>query len=509
MDLAEKVGQLFIVPLPGSKLTLGGKRILRRLTPGGVILFSHNFGTAEEARSFITELKGSISPSPLIAIDEEGGPVSRLNAIFPPLPSAMALGATGSEILAYRQGQSTGRLLSFLGVELNFAPVLDLALSHPENGIGVRSFGSNRELVAKLGGSYLKGLHREGVFGVVKHFPGLGESRVDSHHQLPIIKKDREKLISDDIYPFQSILSSPPYPSVMVGHGFYPSLSPEERLPASLCPAVISDLLRGELGVTGLIFTDDLAMGAVVDRFSPSQAAKQALSAGAEMLITTHPWEEVEKARNHLIYLIERGEFPVSKLEAAVNRILIFKRKLKRKKETPLSSFSELSAELNAHSLAVAEKGASVIKAWKKGLSSTDQVVLFLPHDPLFCDPLSGKPEPIIKETVEKLIKKAEIETYPRDKVKLPPAKIALVVVSSYPIKDEVKGLFSEIRKKYSHVFVLLFDFPLIPADLSPDGALALYFKGAVPLSVGISILLGKLPSAGFLPLSSRLIEDE
>lgn len=509
MDLAEKVGQLFFLPIPGTKLTLGGERILRMIRPGGVILFSHNFSTAEEARSFISELKAIISPPPLIAIDEEGGSVSRLGAITSPMPSAMAVGATGSEILAYRQGQLTGRLLSFLGVDINFAPVLDLSLGPPENGIGVRSFGSDPDLVIRMGRSYLKGLHREGVAGVVKHFPGLGASKVDSHHELPLIKRKRNRLIEEDISPFRQLLSSPPYPSVMVGHGYYPHLAPGEKLPASLSPVIVSELLRDELGVSGLIFTDDLAMGAVVADFSLAEAAVKALDAGAEVLLTTHPWEEVEEAKQYLISLIERGKLSVLRLESAVNRILMFKRKREKKEEQSLSSFKELSAELEAHSKGVAEKSATIVKAWKKGISKKGKTAIYIPKDPPFSDPLSKEPAPEIKETIKKLLPTASIHHYPLNEDKISSAKCALVVLLSPSIDGKTRASLSRIRNKSSRVFAILLDFPRIPKELSPDGGVAVYFKGAVPLSAGISVLLGELPASGTLPISPDLANDE
>ena len=231
---------------------------LRALGPAGLILFSRNLESAGQTIDLTERLKGLLPGPPLLALDQEGGRVSRLEPFIGPTPAAAALARAGSAT-AKEFGAGTGRALHALGFNIDFAPVVDLCGPEATNGIGDRSFGTDPRLVAELAGSFLEGLQAAGVAGCLKHFPGLGRTAVDSHLELPVASTGLERLQAEDLLPYR--LLCPEAASVMVGHAHYPALNPEERLPASCSPEIVNGLLRKELGYGGLVVSDDLEMG--------------------------------------------------------------------------------------------------------------------------------------------------------------------------------------------------------------------------------------------------------
>jgi beta-N-acetylhexosaminidase len=244
---------------------------------------------------------------PLVGVDQEWGPVNRLAGLFPALPPAAELGCGDAGEGAAEAGAITGRLLHALGFHLDFAPVLDLCEPGAANGIGERSFGTDPDAVTDRAGAFLDGLVSAGVSGTIKHFPGLGRTVVDSHTVLPEVHADVETLRGSDLVPFRRLVAEKPGVPVMVGHGWYPALEPgSEPVPASLSPAVIEGLLRGELGHRGVVITDDLEMGAVTgetaggsDPFDDAVGIR-ALLAGVDWILICHRRERILAAKAEL-----------------------------------------------------------------------------------------------------------------------------------------------------------------------------------------------------------------
>ncbi len=286
------VGQHLFVGIPGKELTTATQRFLNDLQPGGVILFARNIGTAGELRALGHALRTELKYRPLVGIDQENGRVNRLREIAGELPTIAELKREGSVEKVEEFGRTIGRWLHQFCVDINFAPVFDLELASADNGLRDRCWGRTAEDVITWAGACLEGLEREGVVGCPKHFPGLGGATLDSHDKLPTINRSREELLAEDIEPYRHFMRR--LTAIMVGHGRYPAL---DNKPASLSRTIIRDLLRRQLGFTGLVVTDDLEMGAIE---SFERAVVDAVHAGADMLLICHAAEKARAAHEVL-----------------------------------------------------------------------------------------------------------------------------------------------------------------------------------------------------------------
>ena len=339
MTLEEKIGQMLLPAFRMqegrdiTEITQAVSTALQRYRVGGVILFRENLVTPEQTRRLINDLQGAAQPGmPLfIGIDQEGGRVSRL-PYGVVMPGNMALGATGSAENAFLAARAVGEELVELGFNLNFAPVLDIN-SNPDNPvIGVRSFGEDPDAVAVLGKAVVRGLHAAGIAAVVKHFPGHGDTSVDSHLGLPSLPHDLTRLEERELRPFRAALSESP-DMVMTAHIALPAIEPElilsakdgsfVHLPATLSPAVLTGLLRNRLGYEGVIITDALNMKAIVEHFGPAEAAVRAAQAGADILLMP----DLEKSHSALLAAVKRGDISEARVDQSVRRILEIKEK--------------------------------------------------------------------------------------------------------------------------------------------------------------------------------------
>jgi beta-N-acetylhexosaminidase len=297
-DLEALAGRVLMVGFEGPRLTRGTEERLRRLGPGGAILFRRNLEEPSWLVDLVERLREALPPPALLAIDQEGGRVSRLETWVGPTPSAVQLAAAGGPA-AFRFGRATGEALKALGFNLDFAPVVDLNPPDQHNGIGDRSFGNDPALATLLAGSFLDGLQGAGVAGCLKHFPGLGGTDVDSHESLPTCDRDRARLEECDLAPYRELGERAA--AVMVAHALYPSLDPEGEAPATLNAMIVERRLRLELGYRGLIVSDDLEMGAVAAFDRDGAAAVAAIAAGCDLLPYCSDLERAEAAKAALV----------------------------------------------------------------------------------------------------------------------------------------------------------------------------------------------------------------
>ncbi|MDU4962473.1 MAG: beta-N-acetylhexosaminidase [Sporomusaceae bacterium] len=333
MPLEQKIGQMLLPALPGAgggtvKMTPQTAEFLRRYHVGGIILFRENLVDAEQTRQLISELQAA-APLPLfIAVDQEGGRVSRLpdGTI---MPGNMALGAGGDPELAFLAAKAIGEELAELGFNLNLAPVLDIN-SNPDNPvIGIRSFGEDPRLVADLGKAFLRGLHTAGIAAAVKHFPGHGDVSQDSHHTLPFLPYRLTELTKRELLPFREALREQP-DMVMTAHIALPALETQVQaggsgapVPATLSAAVLNGVLRREMGYDGVIITDALNMKAVAAHFSPAEIAVKAVAAGADILLMPQP----AQAHAALTAAVRQGILSEQRIDQSLRRILAVKAK--------------------------------------------------------------------------------------------------------------------------------------------------------------------------------------
>jgi beta-N-acetylhexosaminidase len=288
MKLEHKIGQLILIGLPGTQVDSETRELLATVQPGGVLLNGQNIESAQQVVELISTIRSLLEVPPIVAVDQEGGRVDRLKTVYSPMPSADLLRATGDASIAARLGEITAEALRTLGFNVNFAPVLDIAVDYSaDNGLKGRYLGSSVAEVVRLAGAYLEGLQRGGILGVGKHFPGLGAATVDSHSQLPTIDRSRDELSKADLSPYLELFSkiNARLNAVIVAHAHYPALDGPSALPSSLSKNIVNGLLRDDLGFKGLAITDDLEMGAVTQARELSEAAITAIEVGNDMVM--------------------------------------------------------------------------------------------------------------------------------------------------------------------------------------------------------------------------------
>ncbi|RMH58798.1 MAG: beta-N-acetylhexosaminidase [Bacteroidetes bacterium] len=276
-----QAGPLLMIDLPGEELDPESRTFIRQHRIRAVTLFQRNIVDSEQTRRLVTQLRTEMGPQALIAIDQEGGSVMRTEDL-PFAPSAMCLGASNDPLLAFQVGAAVGRGLASLGINWNFAPALDVN-SNPENPvIGDRSFGEDPQLVTRLGLAWARGCQSAGVATCVKHFPGHGDTHLDSHLDLPTVEKDRPVLEAVELYPFRQAVANQ-MPGFMTSHIVYPAFDDDH--PATLSPLILHGLLRQAWQYDGVVITDSMKMKAIADRYGRGEAATQALRAGADMVL--------------------------------------------------------------------------------------------------------------------------------------------------------------------------------------------------------------------------------
>lgn len=256
---------------------------------GGVILFRENIGTSEEVRQLNQALHAASPEGLLVSVDQEGGIVRRLVHETITIPGAMTLGAIGDLGLVYEVAYKTGEALLALGFNQNYAPVLDVNNNPLNPVIGVRSFGKDPEMVARMGVAALSGLQAAGVLATGKHFPGHGDTAVDSHLALPRVDHGQDRLRAVELLPFREAIRMG-IGSIMTAHILFPAIEPDLGKPATLSNKVLTDLLKNELGFAGLVVTDALEMKAIAAQFGPIEAAIKALVAGADQVLIAHAY---------------------------------------------------------------------------------------------------------------------------------------------------------------------------------------------------------------------------
>ena len=316
---------MICVGFDGSSAASAPLDALRAFGPGAVILFGRNAAPADRLRGLIGALRGLGDPPPLIAVDQEGGRVERFHDGVAALPSAMAFGAAGDVDLAARAAMLLGRDLARLGVTADLAPVADLSLQPRSRVIGTRAFGDDPQRVAALSAAFAAGLERAGVAAAFKHFPGHGSTAADSHVALPRVAADRATLRARDLVPFAHGIAAGVASLIVSAHVVVEAFDAER--PATLSRAILTELLRGELGFAGVVATDCLEMDAIARGTGTVQGAVEALVAGADLLLISHHLELAHQAADAIVDAIESGRLPEDRLREAHARVAHLRRR--------------------------------------------------------------------------------------------------------------------------------------------------------------------------------------
>lgn len=348
MSLEDKIGQMILAGIFGTTLDTNAKNLISQFHVGGIIFYKNNFETPEQTVQLVNQLKaGNSSNLPLfLSVDQEGGKVTRLPGGLVNFPPNNQIGDVNDPEFSYKVGSLLGYELKEFGLNLNFAPVLDIN-SNPNNPvIGDRSFGNNSEIVSTLGIQTMKGIQSQNVIPTIKHFPGHGDTSVDSHLELPIVNESLKELKELELIPFKRAIDDGA-DVVMVAHILLPEL--DKINPASMSKAVMTDILRKQLNFTGVIITDDMTMGAIVEHFDIGKAAVESVKAGSDIILIGHDYNNVVKIISSLKTAVENGEISEQRLNESVERIIQLKRKYSlndNKVENP--NISEINQSINS-----------------------------------------------------------------------------------------------------------------------------------------------------------------
>lgn len=531
MTVSEQVGQMLMPDIrqwngkatttvnEGLKLNLQDQHV------GGLILFEKNIVDAQQVTTFTHQIQNQTGDIPLfIGIDQEGGVIRRIPG-GTNLPGQMALGATGDPTLAEAAGRLTGEELKALGIQVNFAPVLDVN-SNPENPIiGMRSFSSNAELVTRLGLAMIKGLHQSDVVGGVKHFPGHGDTSVDSHLGLPVLTHGRERLDAVELKPFKAAMKEG-VDMIMTAHIAFPAIDNEQvtsrkdgtsvPLPATLSRKVLTGLLREELQYKGLIISDAFTMKGISEHFGETEAVRRAADAGVDIILMP---QDVSNAHQALIQAVNNGTLSSERVHEAVKRILTVKSKYHLFESGPsltqklnkLKSIIGSDAHLQVER-SIAERAVTVL-AGADGKSvetirASDRVVI-VASDADQAEQLQKQLKQTAGnasiETVTVVLNSNNMKT-----VLQTVNKADYVLMPSYQFRnvasqfrwEEMQLFINELNQRQVRYTLLSLGNPYEMLHLhNVRSALAVYGKQEPNTLAAIKVLLGKLEAKGKLPI--------
>ena len=322
-ETVRRVGQRFLIGFHGFEASADVKSLIREFGVGHVILFARNVASPEQVADLNRELQQTARDAGhdlplLIAVDQEGGRVARMGPPWTVWPPLRALGRIGSEDLARRMGAALAAECAAAGIRCDFAPIMDVDTNPRNPIIGNRSFGDDPDLVGRLGAAMIEGLQKGKVIASAKHFPGHGDTDLDSHLALPVVEHSRSRLEDVEMRPFRRAIAAD-VATIMMAHVLYPELDAE--LPASLSETVVHGILRDELGYEGVIFTDDLEMKAVADRWTPDRSAVLAMRADCDIVPVCQSHDAQVTALEGAVRAVEAGEVSFKTMDRALGRI--------------------------------------------------------------------------------------------------------------------------------------------------------------------------------------------
>ena len=336
-DFRRQAGQIAIAGFAGHSIPADLKALAREFDLGGVIFFARNIESPEQVAELSREAQELARELPLwVSVDQEGGRVARLKSPFTVWPPMQTLGRSGDEALAARFARALAVELKAVGISLDYTPVLDV-LTNPRNPvIGDRALAERADDVARLGSVIIRTLQAEGIAACGKHFPGHGDTSVDSHFELPLVEHPPERLDQVELVPFKAAIEAG-VASIMTAHILMPAL--DEQVPATLSPAVVDGLLKKKLGFPGLVLSDDLEMKAISGRYGIPEATVMAIGAGCDAVLMCGEDQDVQaRAIEAMIRAVEEEHVPLKRAEDALARHTRVKQRFLARRATPLAS---------------------------------------------------------------------------------------------------------------------------------------------------------------------------
>ncbi|MED1470560.1 beta-N-acetylhexosaminidase [Bacillus salipaludis] len=325
MSLDEKIGQMIIGGIYGTTVDAHTKNLISKYKVGGLIFYANNLVNSQQTVQLLNQIKSDNVPNPmplLLSVDQEGGSVSRLPGGLINFPTNKVIGAINNTQFSYKVGSILGRELKGFGFNLDFAPVLDVN-SNPHNPvIGNRSFGNNPEIVSKLGIQTMKGIQSQNIIPTIKHFPGHGDTDVDSHLELPIVNKTLTQLKKLELIPFERAINHGA-DVVMVAHILLPKL--DDHFPASMSKKIMIEILRKQLNFSGVVITDDMTMQAITNHFTIGRASVESVMAGSDIILVAHDYNKIVETISSLKTAVQKGEISEQRINDSVSRIIQLK----------------------------------------------------------------------------------------------------------------------------------------------------------------------------------------
>lgn len=326
VSIREKIGQMFMIGFQGTALSEELKEIITNYGIGGVIIFSRNIESPSQIKDLINSLqKLSLQKNQIplfVSIDQEGGRVFRLKPPFRQYPSYGELGRTGSEDAVRSNALAMAEELIEIGVNMNMAPVLDVNTNPKNPIIGDRSFSSNPDVVSRLGACVIKAFTEKGIIAVGKHFPGHGDTSLDSHLELPVVNHNIKRLENIELKPFIHAFKNG-LRAVMTAHVLYPALDAD--FPATLSERIIKNILRKKYGFNGVVISDDLEMKAISNRYTDEDAGILSVRAGVDILLICHSNDKQLRIFDSLLKAVENGDIKEERIEESFSRIMKLK----------------------------------------------------------------------------------------------------------------------------------------------------------------------------------------
>lgn len=532
LSLEEKAGQLVVTRINGYHVNLRSEAVrridaqVRELGIGGLII---SRGDPLEMVTFLNRLQSLAKLPLLVAADFEWGAGIQAPHGATPLPGAMAIGAAGSEELAEAHGRMTAREGRAMGVHMTYAPVVDVNNNADNPIINIRAFGEDPALVGRLAAAFIRGAKAGGLLTTAKHFPGHGDTAVDSHRALATITADRARLGRLELLPYRSAIEAG-VDAVMVGHLAVPALDPSGAA-ATVSRPIVTDVLRGELGFRGLVVTDGMEMRGITDAFEPGEAAVRALEAGQDVILIS---PDPQKAKDAIVVAVRSGRISEARLDESVLRLLRAKQAagLDRARLTPVDRvWTEIGdpddlarlEELAERSITLVRNEGGVVP-----LAGSGRLLhVTLAGDPVF-EPLHNLPEGEVRARVpraemalldprtgreerERLLRRAgEAETV---------LVSAFVRVSAYrgsaAMPEELAGFLAELAGKARRLVVISFgspyllrQFPGVPGYLCAYGQSPMAQRAAMRAVFGETRIAGRLPVSlpGLYPAGHGLV---
>ncbi len=504
MDARDLVGQMFMVDFSGTSPTPELERLIIEDGVGGVILFDKNIAAPRQVASLTNALQAlaarGVRPPLLVSADQEGGPVARLRVGATHFPSAMAFGAAGSEALVASAAGITARELRAVGIRMNMAPVLDVN-SNPANPvIGVRSFGEAPALVARLGTAAVRAMQAAGVVATAKHFPGHGDTSLDSHTALPIVPHALARIESVELVPFAAAVRAG-VGAVLTAHVVFPALDPDR--PATLSSAILT-LLRERLGFAGVVVTDSMAMRAITDGLAPGEAAVRAVLAGCDLVLACGPADAQREAVEAVRRAVAGGRITSGQITASASRILALKRRLGLfERATVPEEDVERTVGLPTH-LAVADRVAEAAVTLVRDSGG----VIPLPSGPVAVVAGNGR------DTAQRLVETLEMQgrtaaVVPIERIDSVDRGSVLVVLldedrapRDAPARARIQGV-TRLVLAHGPAVIVSVGVPYLLAEVPPEAAcLSVYGSDPASLRAAARVLLGMLRPRGRLPVS-------